>query len=582
MNQFHFLPLAALLLVGTIGSLQAQNDSLDMDVTFVGKRQMEVRDAVKLSSWPSLRPLSSEKPQLQYDLLSKRLQFDPTMTPVEATRLRVDPSLSRLYRGFVQAVVGTRGTTLLDASYTDLRSRDGSWGTALHHAATASPSSLLDGRLNANEVEAWGSRFVGKEKIDVNVRAGQSKTLLYGFDSLAVDSALSTMDAPQVTWKHLGGDVSFKSHHKDSTDLNHEVHLTLGWLSNDRNTQERHFLTEAMGSKYIGNEKLEVSATMQLDRYQLDTEGASNQAVVTLNPRLVSRRGAWTASVGLGLAIDADQPSRDNIGESFHLYPRAHVSVNLLRNLFVPYAQLGGELQANNFHSLLRDNPFFAPSALESPVYINAQRVDATGFRSTNKRLALSGGVRGTITEVFRFHGYFSTAQYEDYLLYTPVLDAQGFTEFEAVYDTLGMRTIGGEASFDLGDSWSFAGGMQLNSYTVRTEDRPWHLPKVAWNASASYKVIEGLKVSADARYVGERFAVSQGDSYGETTSLGDGRYELRLPGFLDLNLSANYRYNDRLGASFALANIANARYANWGGYPVQGIQALAGVQYAF
>ena len=150
------------------------------------------------------------------------------------------------------------------------------------------------------------------------------------------------------------------------------------------------------------------------------------------------------------------------------------------------------------------------------------------------------------------------------------------------MYDTLGMRTIGGEASFDLGDSWSFAGGMQLNSYTVRTEDRPWHLPKVAWNASASYKVIEGLKVSADVRYVGERFAVSQGDSYGETTSLGDGRYELRLPGFLDLNLSANYRYNDRLGASFALANIANARYANWGGYPVQGIQALAGVQYAF
>ena len=492
------------------------------------------------------------------------------------------PLLARLYRGFVQAVVGTRGTTLLDASYTDLRSRDGSWGTALHHAATASPSSLLDGRLNANELEAWGSRFVGKEKVDVNVRAGQSKTLLYGFDPLAVDSALSTMDAPKVTWKHLGGDVSFKSHHKDSTDLNHEVHMTLGWLSNERNTQERHFLTEAMGSKYIGNEKLEVSATMQLDRYQLDTAGASNQAVVTLNPRLVSRRGAWTASVGLGLAIDADQPSRDNIGESFHLYPRAHVSVNLLRNLFVPYAQLGGELQANNFHSLLRDNPFFAPSALESPVYINAQRVNATGFRSTNKRLALSGGVRGTITEVFRFHGYFSTAQYEDYLLYTPVLDAQGFTEFEAVYDTLGMRTIGGEASFDLGDSWSFAGGMQLNSYTVRTEDRPWHLPKVAWNASASYKVIEGLKVSADVRYVGERFAVSQSDSYGETTSLGDGRYELRLPGFLDLNLSANYRYNDRLGASFSLANIANARYANWGGYPVQGIQALAGVQYAF
>ena len=31
--------------------LLAQNDTLQMDVTFVGSRQMEVRDAVKLSSW---------------------------------------------------------------------------------------------------------------------------------------------------------------------------------------------------------------------------------------------------------------------------------------------------------------------------------------------------------------------------------------------------------------------------------------------------------------------------------------------------------------------------------------------------
>ena len=52
------------------------------------------------------------------------------------------------------------------------------------------------------------------------------------------------------------------------------------------------------------------------------------------------------------VAIDADQPTRDGLGDAFHLYPRAEISVNLLRNLFIPYARLGGELMANNFHSL--------------------------------------------------------------------------------------------------------------------------------------------------------------------------------------------------------------------------------------
>ena len=55
----------------------------------------------------------------------------------------------------------------------------------------------------------------------------------------------------------------------------------------------------------------------------------------------------------------------------------------------MPYGKIGGDLSANNFHALTRQNPFYAPSdlGLESP---------DQGFRSTNKRLALAGafGVR--------------------------------------------------------------------------------------------------------------------------------------------------------------------------------------------
>ena len=190
----------------------AQTDTLQMDVTFVGNRQMEVRDAVKLSSWPKARTLSVNKPTLSYELLSRRLQFVPQMTPIEATRLRVDPSLSRLYRGYVRAAGGTRGTSMVDASYTDLRSRDGSWGTAFHHAATNSPSALLTGRLNENSLDAWVSRFVGKEKISFDATAGSERVLMYGFDSLHVDSALTPIDAPSVMWSHATLGASFKSH----------------------------------------------------------------------------------------------------------------------------------------------------------------------------------------------------------------------------------------------------------------------------------------------------------------------------------------------------------------------------------
>jgi len=587
MNLFPFTPRlaatwAVLSLAGTTAWSQA--DTLEMDVTFVGSRQMEVRDAVKLNSWPAARPLSSEKPELNYELLSKRLQFVPTMTPVEATRLRVDASLSRLYRGYARAAVGTRGTTLVDASFTDLRSRDGSWGTALHHAATNSPSSLLTGRLNDNSADVWASRFVGKEKMSVQANAGRSQVLLYGFDSLAVDSALSPLEAPAVIWTQASASANFKSHHKDSTAINHEANVHMGWLGNDRGAHERHFKVEATGSTHFNGLKAQFDVDVQLDRYGVDTTQAFNQAIIAFEPSVSTHRGPLSARAGLGVAIDADQPTRDNLGDSFHLYPRAEVSVNLLRNLFVPYARIGGGLQANNFHTLTQANPFYVPSTLTSTVLINEQPVSFDGFRSTNKRLALAGGVRGTITQVFRFHGYFSTANYEDFVLFRPTFegDTASFGEFNAVYDTVSVRTLGGEAEFDLGSSWSFAGGLKLHRYTLPTEDRPWNLPNMTWNASATYRLIDGLSLTANAHYIGERYSITRSANYGDTTPLDNGNYELRLPGYLDLNVTGNYTYNDRLGGWLTFANVANAKYAEWGGFPVQGFQVLAGVHYAF
>ena len=107
-------------------------------------------------------------------------------------------------------------------------------------------------------------------------------------------------------------------------------------------------------------------------------------------------------------------------------------------------------------------------------------------------------------------------------------------------------------------------------------------MPNTTWNASATYRLIEGLSLTANASYVGERYSVTRSANYGDTTPLDQGDYELRLPGFLDLNLTGNYTYNDRLGGWLTFANIANAKYATWGGFPVQGFQVLGGVHYAF
>ena len=105
----------------------------------------------------------------------------------------------------------------------------------------------MTGRLNDNSLDAWASRFIGKEKVSVNASAGRSQELLYGFDSLAVDTAFTPVDAPSVVWSRARVQANFKSHHKDSTAFNHSANVSLGWLGSDRDARERSVRVEAMG-----------------------------------------------------------------------------------------------------------------------------------------------------------------------------------------------------------------------------------------------------------------------------------------------------------------------------------------------
>ena len=59
---------------------QESADSLSMDVTFVGEREMVVKDAIKLQSWPEPRRLDGGNRDFEYKLLSKRLNVVPEWT----------------------------------------------------------------------------------------------------------------------------------------------------------------------------------------------------------------------------------------------------------------------------------------------------------------------------------------------------------------------------------------------------------------------------------------------------------------------------------------------------------------------
>ena len=574
------LPLLSLIAIGSVANAQeaktSNSDTLKMDVTFVGEREMVVKDALKLQSWPELRKLESGNKEFSYRLLAKRLNINPVWTMIEPVRLRVDAPLSLLYRGYARAGYGLYNTPLLELSMTDLRSREGTWGFQASHFATNAPLGLVEDRFQDSEAGVWLSRFVGKERVDISANIERDNIVYYGNasnDTIPPDTMLGTHER----YLKFGTAISFKSHHRDSTDLNHEINFNWQQLRDLSNTTENYFEGSFEMGKFVGKERFSLAGSANIDRLRMISTDSDTTivdgAVVSLTPMATSYRGPLTVRVGAGLWIDADSQSRNGLGSTFHFYPKVEASIRILKDVFVPYVRLDGGLDQNRFASVLQQNPFYHLT-LDSEL------------RTTSRSRDLEIGMRGTLTKAISFQIYASSTQFNDYMYFVNDSLYDSGARFSVIYDTLGVKEIGGYVTLDLIKNLDLRVAGRLYTYDANGLESAWNLPSSKWSVNASYTFLEKFTVDASVQIVGSRSALTQIKPTAETLpfqQIGDTYYyNAELPSYLDGNIGLEYRYNSRTSAWMKLSNLTNSSYRHWAGYPVQGFQALFGASYAF
>lgn len=573
-NQLNIATLSLIALSGSLFtnvSAQTESDSLKMDVTFVGEREMVVKDALKLQSWPELKRLDAGKRDFDYKLLSKRLNVNPTWSLVDPVRLRVDAPLSRLYRGYAKAGYGLYNTPLVEISLTDLRSREGTWGIQGSHFATT-PSKLIDNRYADSNARVWASRFLGKEKVDLEANINSNNIVYFG-------NAVADSLSPDTTWgldqryTTLGGSISFKSHHRDSTKLNHRLDLNYVQLRDLDGTVENNYSGEIEAGKFVDNNRFSLEGEFNIDRLNVGFNNPdtvkTDAAIVGLTPTATSFRGPLTVKVGAGLWVDADAQSRIGEGSTFHFYPIVEASMRLLKDVFVPYLRIGGALEQNRLQTVLDKNPFYF-----------AQVDDE--MRTTSRKADIHIGMRGTLTEAVSFNVRASTTTYEDYMYFKNDIYLSG-NRFTAFYDTLNVKTIGGDIHFDVNDDLEFSLYATAYRYDSNGLEAAWNLPSYEAKLEVNYKFLEKFKLSSTTSLVGERFAISDIEpATFEFEEFEDGQYKVSLPSFVDVNLSLEYRYNERTAIWANINNALGTNYRYWVAYPVQGTQAMLGASYAF
>jgi hypothetical protein len=541
-------------------------DNIDKEVTFVGDLELFLRDANKISDNPKIRESVSEMLPIQYKLIPNKLNAPFEVKPIPAAKINLEEKLSKLYRGYVRGGFGLYTTPFLDASFTDGRSRKGTFGLRYRHLSSAGNVAAEDSipdRFSDNEFNFWLKKFLPKHSISANVDWERNVIHYYGF----LPDSFPNVDIDGLKQRFNAFDAGFSlnSYFRDSTKINYDAGVKFYHFSDQKEGKEINFDVAGNIRKYADTELFSMDLGLNYNAFdffdQIDSLNRDKEGVILkLVPKASTQRGNLQVSVGMGIMIDG------NSNEPFHFYPMAEANYGLFDNILVPYAGVRGDIDRQTYRDLTSENPYITTSPR---------------LRNRNERLNIYGGLRGRISSDVSFNAEVSNTNYEDFAYYVNDTVFSSTNQFSIVYDDLSILNFSGELSFDAGEKIKFFGRGDYNIYTTDKQNEAWHQPGLKISAGGVYNLKNKLLARAEIYQMGKRKALSMGPVEGGVLR-DQGGYVVDLKGYLDMNLEVEYRYNKRLSIYTRLNNFLAAKYAVWNNYRVQRFNAMMGLTFAF
>ena len=600
--------LAACLAYPAMGLSQ---DSLQ--VTFVGDRELHIREVDKPLDAPRTVDLGIDKPVIEYAPIAKRTAPAPIVRSIAPIAIEMDAPLPRLYAGHARAGFGLYASPLLEVHIGDTRSRKGAWGASFRHRSSAGSTGQADSigvdeGWSKNALSGYFRRFVKRSSITASSFLERDAWGLHGLDLSTTAEGRFSAPLERQTYGRMGTELRLQNHERDSSKVHRDLslsysRLTIGLppmpadlpLPEVLRRPGRENLVEAQGRIHTWREgaRYDIDFEAHLMGTRMDGQGDSTSADMTrssglvgVQPSVTKERGAYMVKAGAGLWVDARG------AQSFHFYPRAEVRFRLLDDVFVPYGGVDGGMQRNAVHDLVAENPFFDAGYHAGPDAVNGSLLN------TNRALELFGGVRGKLTRDLAFNAQARTTRFREFQYWVNEAgpDSAG-QRFGVAYDSLTVASVIGEASFRGNSPLELGARVEFHTYGTGDQPHAWYQPRTRISASGRWNLEELLYLNFSVEVVGARYAPSRvpfnavaaqgeevqapaedvGPVFGGTAPI----YARRLPSYTALDLGVEYRYNARLALGLeARGPLGSTQIFNGYGAQRMGVMMMASYRF--
>ena len=531
--------------------------------------------------------------EVKYYLEPKQYQVSYDIENIKPARLKITANGDKLYRGYLKAGAGAYLSPLLEFNYASKRSRDESWG---FKGGTNGSFANINGLGNTKYSDLSLGGYYQKFFMDYDLWSEfdyeRNNYQFYGldyediqmYDFYGIDSNDSLM---KESFKEA--DSLFKQNYdlfdlhiklnslnigRDTNKLRIKSWIDFHHLNSNYDLSENHFLIGAhsgwliLDEEFLGTFELDINnlnapktLTINADNIiQSSNQKNRTSGIIRLNPHIYSRKNNLIVKAGLSVQANINDNTK------FHIFPDLELSYSLFNNVFIPYGGWVGNVQRNTFNDIRLENPFISEDA---------------NLQNTVQKSNLFAGVRGSLSSKFTFNLSASFQKFDSMYFFTPDNISSYGNKFQMTYDNLSQTSFMGEITYQDSEKLKVSAKGEYFIYDPSNELYAWQKPEFLITLSGLLDLSNKIIVKSDIYLVGQRKVFSHYEPL-RNYELEDGKYVSTLKPLIDMNLSAEYRYNKKVSGFIQFNNFIGKKYQYWSNFPVQSINILGGVTFSF
>ena len=531
----------------------------------------EVMDAFKVNVLPKIEEPAVAKTQIDYASAIHPLGSFP-VTHMDAMERELSPEKAR--RGYVRLAYGNRNNTDFKGSYLwNITDRDILDVMATFHGYLGNIDAGYDfDRVTdiptLNYDGEWKHRFFRTgaslkythdfDKVSMYV-GGDFASQVFSYMPNLFESFLQSEEKTEApSFGHQlfmsGGGYVGVSSVKDALPV--EFGLQTGYKMFNRKhgiyipggISESVVNTKGYISAGI-DDRQDIGVTFGMDNVFYD-KSFSNYSLIKLRPYY----SVSTESVSFTAGVNVDfQISNDG---GLKLSPDVRFDYTFADN-YLLYVHVTGNTRLNDFGTINGFSPFWVQSPIYNfPLQLNTSytpydaKIGLKASPLTNLGFGIYAGYRETRNELF------SMPYSDEGGIYNEIAQAKARVAYAGLSVDYSFRDI-----LDFGLNGNFY------SWDVQKEMEKllWLKPLYSIGFNARAKVFKGFHATAEYTYEGRK------------KTLG-----IKADAVNELNIGAEYLFNDRVNVFLKLNNLLNKNYVTESGYPVQGFNVMAGVSLNF